>query len=124
MANTSTANKEYAGLKNSVAQLVGGNSDGKKLYLEVEVFDGEHTNRFEPEFPANTSAEEVTEYLKSLIEDNPKVPDEIVGLMQKKIFWDAKEDGWYSQFANEKPVRMDEDKNKSSHSNTHTAHKK
>lgn len=102
-----TGNKEYDSLKASVVQLVGGNNDGKNLYLEVEVFDGEHTNRFEPVFPIDTSADEVTDYLKSIIEKNPKLPTELVQLLQRKIFWDGKKEGWFSQFANEEPVAID-----------------
>lgn len=103
-----TGNKEYDSLKASVATLVGGNSDGKNLYLEVEVFDGEHNNRFEPVFPLNTSAEEITAYLKSIIEKDPKLPTDVIGIMQRKVFWDKKKEGWFSQLANEEPVAMDE----------------
>lgn len=110
--NAKTGNPEYDSLKASVATLVGGNSDGKNLFLEVEVFDGEHTNRFETTWPADTEAGEVTDYLKSIIEKNPKLSPEIVGLMQKKVFWDKTEQGWYSQMGQEKPVRMDKDEHK------------
>lgn len=96
--------------KASRATLVGGNSDGRNLYLEVEVFDGEHNNRFEPVFPLNTSAEDVTNYLKDIIEKNAKLPDDVMGLMQKTVFWDAAENGWYTQVGSQKPVRMDERK--------------
>lgn len=104
--DTQKSNKEYDGLKATSVSLVGGNSDGKKLFLEVEVFDGEHTNRFEVDFPLETTAEEITNYMIEIIEDNPKLPADVVGLMQKKVFWDATEQGWYSQSANEKPVRL------------------
>jgi len=112
------ANKEYESLKASIATLVGANSDGKNLFLVVEVFDGEHNNRFEPVFPADTKAEEITEYLKSLIEKNPKLSDEIIGMIQKKVFWDKAEEGWYTQTGNEKAVRISDEKDK------HTFHKK
>lgn len=105
--DTQKANKEYDGLKATSVSLVGGNSDGKKLFLDIEVFDGEHTNRFEVEFPAETSAEDVTNYMIDIIEDNPKLPTDIIGLMQRKVFWDTQEKGWYSQGGNEKPVRLD-----------------
>lgn len=110
-----TGIQEYDKLKASVATLVGGNSDGKNLYLEVEVFDGEHNNRFEPVFPLNTSAEEITQYLKSIIEKNPKLPTEVVSLLQRKIFWDTKKEGWFSQFANEEAVSIDDKHKKDEH---------
>lgn len=102
-------NKEYDSLKASVVTLAGANSDGKHLFLEIDVFDGEHTNRFEPVFDVDASAEEITDYLKGIIEKNPKLKPEIVGLLQKKIFWDKTEEGWYMQSGNDKPVRMDKD---------------
>lgn len=104
--DTQKSNKEYDGLKATSVSLVGGNSDGKKLFLDVEVFDGEHTNRFEVDFPLETTAEDVTNYMIEIIEDNPKLPPEIIGLMQRKVFWDAAEKGWYSQAGSEKPVRL------------------
>lgn len=110
--NTSQSNDEYESLKASIATIVGGNTDGRNLYFTVEVFDGEHNNRFETVWPVETEAEEVTDYLKSIIEKNPKLNGDIVGLMQRKIFWDQKENGWYSQMGNEKPVRMDKDDKK------------
>lgn len=103
-----TGIKEYDSLKASVATLAGANSDGRNLYLDVEVFDGEHTNRFESIWPAETKAKEVTDYLKSIIEKNPKLDPEIVGILQRKVFWNKDENGWYSQAGNEKPKRMDE----------------
>lgn len=104
--DTQKVNKEYDSLKAASVSLVGGNSDGKKLFLIVEVFDGEHTNRFEVEFPAETTAEEVTNYMIEIIEDNPKLPVAIVGLMQKKLFWDEVEKGWYSQSGSDRPLRL------------------
>jgi hypothetical protein len=32
-------------LKNSRATVAGGNTDGKNLFMEIDVFDGEHTAR-------------------------------------------------------------------------------
>lgn len=112
MNHSSTIHKktgiaETDSLKASVATLVGANSDGKNLYLEVEVFDGEHNNRFESIWPADTSAKEVTAYLKSIIEKDPKIPAELVGLMQKKVFWNKEEKGWYMQDGQQKAVRLD-----------------
>lgn len=102
-----TGIKEYDSLKADVVTIVGANSDGKHLFLEVEVFDGEHTNRFETTWPAETKAKEITEYVKSIIEKNPKLDPEIVGLMNKKVFWDKDEKGWYMQDGQQKPVRID-----------------
>lgn len=104
-----TGIKEYDALKASVATLAGANSDGQSLFLNVQVFDGEHTNEFETIWPVKTTAEEVKNYLKSIIEKNPKVDAEIVGLMQKKIYFDQTEKEWYIQAGNEKPVRLEPD---------------
>jgi hypothetical protein len=104
--DTQKLNKEYDGLHATSVSLVGGNSDGQKLYLEVEMFDGEHTNRFEVEFPIDSKAKDVADYMIGIIEDNPKVPPEIIGMMQKKVFFDAVESGWYWQSGNEKAIRL------------------
>lgn len=101
-------NKEYDSLKAQSVTLTGGNSDGKTLFLEIQVFDGEHTNRFEVDFPVNTTAKEITDYMIEIIEDNPKLPPELVALMQRKVFWDADEKGWYSQSPSEKPKRLED----------------
>jgi hypothetical protein len=95
-------------LKNSRATVVGANTDGKNLFMEIDVFDGEHNNRLEPVFPAGTTSVAITDYLKKLIEDNPKLPAEIVGMMQKTLFWDAVEESWYMAVGNQKPVRLKE----------------
>ena len=110
-----TGIKEYDALKASVVQLVGANSDGRKLYLVVEVFDGEHTNRFEPEFDLDTSSEEITDYLISIIEKDPRVKPEITGLLQKKIFWDKAEEAWFTQAGNEKPQKIEHRAKKDDH---------
>lgn len=123
MPNTSTMNKEAQSLKTNRVTLVGGNTDGKNLYLEVEMFDGEHTNRFEPVFPLDTTAEEITQYFKTIIEKNPKLSSEIVGMMQKTVFWDATEESYYTQTANQKPVRIDDNSDKH-HAVNHPHHKK
>jgi|GEM_PF-2740510 len=101
-----TGNKEYDKLKAMSVGLVGGNSDGKQLFLAIEVFDGEHTNRFEVEFPVGTTSEKVADYMIEIIEDNPKLPPEIINMIQKRIFWDETEKGWYSKADGEKPVRL------------------
>lgn len=113
MANThdtQKSNKESESLRIGSAALVGGNTDGKKLYLEVETFDGEHTNRFEPEFPLGTTAKDITDYLKSIIEANPKFPAELSSLMNKKVFYDQTEKAWYTQEGVHKPVKLDDKK--------------
>jgi hypothetical protein len=97
-------------LKNSRVTVAGSNTDGKNLFMEVDVFDGEHNNRLFPVFPAGTTAQAITEYCKKLIETNPKVPAEISGMMQKTLFWDATEESWYMAVGNQKPVRL-KDKN-------------
>ena len=56
--------------------------------------------------------ETITDYAKSIIEKNPKLSPEIVGLMQKRIFWNKEEDGWYMQDGQQKAVRMDKDATK------------
>lgn len=104
-----TGIKEYDSLKASIVTIAGANSDGRNLYLDVEVFDGEHTNRFETVWPQNTKAKELTDYAKAIIEKNPKLDPEVVGLMNKKIFWDKDEEGWYMQEGQQKPTRMDKD---------------
>lgn len=102
-----TGIKEYDSLKASIVTIAGANSDGKTLFVDVEVFDGEHTNRYETMWPADTKAKEITDYAKSIIEKNPKLDPEIVGIMNKKIFWNRDEDGWYMQDGQAKPQRMD-----------------
>lgn len=104
-----TGIKEYDSLKASVVTIAGANTDGKHLFIDVEVFDGEHTNRFETIWPADTGAKEITNYAKSIIEKNPKLEPEIVGLMSKKVFWNKDEKGWYMQDGQQKPVRIDKD---------------
>jgi hypothetical protein len=104
-----TGVKEYDSLKASVVTIAGANTDGKHLFVDVEVFDGEHNNRFETIWDAGTGANELTDYCKSIIEQNPKLEPEIVGLMNKKIFWNKDENGWYMQEGTQKPVRMDKD---------------
>jgi hypothetical protein len=104
-----TGIKDYDSLKASVVTIAGANSDGKNLFIDVEVFDGEHTNRFETIWPADTNAKAITDYAKSIIEKNPKLSNEIVGLMNKKVFWNTEEKGWYMQEGNTKALRMDKD---------------
>lgn len=99
--------QETDSLKASVVTIAGANTDGRHLYLDVEVFDGEHTNRFETIWPADTKAKEITDYARSIIEKDPKLDPEIVGLMQKKVFWNKDERGWYLQDGQSKPQRMD-----------------
>lgn len=122
MANTD--NKESAKLRISKVTITGGNTDGKTLFMEIDVFDGEHTNRLEVDFPFNTSAEEITKYCYRLIEENPKMPPEIVGLMTQTIYWDADEAGYYSRVGNGKPQRHQELKSKAPAAASQTAHKK
>lgn len=104
-----TGIKEYDSLKASVVTIAGANSDGKNLFIDVEVFDGEHTNRFETTWPVGTKSKEITDYAESIIEKNPKLEADIVGLMNKKIFWNKDENGWYMQDGQQKAVRMDKD---------------
>lgn len=101
-----TGIKEYDSLKASVVTIAGANSDGQSLFLDVEVFDGEHTNRFETIWPASTKAKAITDYAKSIIENNPKLDPEIVGLMNKRVFWNKDEKGWYMQDGQQKAVRI------------------
>lgn len=100
--------KEYDSLKASVVTIVGANSDGKTLFVDVEVFDGEHTNRFETQWPEGTKAKVITDYARSIIEKDPKLDPEIVGIMNKKVYWDKDERGWYMQDGTNKPLRLDE----------------
>lgn len=102
-----TGIKEYDSLKASVVTIAGANTDGKHLFIDVEVFDGEHTNRFETIWDASTKSKEITDYAKSIIEKNPKLDPEIVGLMNKKVFWNKDEDGWYMQDGQQKAQRID-----------------
>lgn len=102
-----TGIKEHDSLKASIVTIAGANNDGRNLYLEVEVFDGEHTNRFETVWPVGTKAREITEYAKSIIEKDPKLDPEIVGILNKKVFWNRDEEGWYMQDGQQKAVRMD-----------------
>lgn len=104
-----TGIKEYDSLKAGIVTIAGANTDGQSLFIDVEVFDGEHTNRFETIWPASTKAKEITDYAKSIIERNPKLDPELVGIMNKKVFWDKNEDGWYMQDGQQKAVRMDKD---------------
>lgn len=84
-------------LKTTKVTVVGGNTDGRNLFMEIDAFDGEHNNKFYPVFPYKTSAEEIVDYMKELIEDNPKMPTEINQLMQTGIFWDGKNEEWMIQ---------------------------
>lgn len=86
--------------------LVGGNTDGKNLFLEVSVFDGEHNNLLKPVFPFNTKAEAVLAYMQEIIETNPKFPDDLSSMMQKTFFWDVEEEAYYTQVGNAKAVRV------------------
>lgn len=74
--------------------VTGGNTDGKHLFMQIDVFDGEHTNRFLPVFDFNISTNELNNYLKSLVDHSTKLPDEIAGMMGMSVWYDSKEESY------------------------------
>src|SRR5687767_2759406 len=98
--------KEVESKKISRCTVTGGTTDGKNLYMEISVFDGEHTNKLAPVFPANTTAAAINSYMKELIEKSPKLPAEIESLMQSTLYWDAVEESWYVKTGTQPAVRQ------------------
>jgi len=105
--------------KRSTATLVGGNTDGKNLFLEVEVFDGEHTNKLHPIFPAGTTGESVISYMKELIEKEPVFPVDLASLIQTTLYWDKVNESWYVKYSNgvSAPLKPKEAKEVNKYSN-------
>lgn len=81
-------------LANGRASVVSGLTDGKTLFMEIDLFDGEHNHRFFPTFAADTKAEEITEYMKHVVENAPKVSPEILALIQTGIYYDTQMAVW------------------------------
>lgn len=105
----STAKDAPKSSLNARVTLVGGVSDGKNLFLQVDAFDGEHTNRFYPIFPADASAEDVTDYMKHLVEAEPKLSPEVAGLIQTGVYYDKENDVWMIK-PSTGPAKVEKDK--------------
>lgn len=77
-------------VKISRVTFVSANTDGKNIFAEVDAFDGEHTNKFYPVFGADAGLDEIKDYMKSLIDESPKLSNELTGFLQGEIYVDPK----------------------------------
>ena len=110
-------------------RLASAKTDGKKVTVEVEVFDGEHTTSFEKDFGMDVESKELMEYMKDFIEEIPDVPEQVRNLLNNSLYFDAEQDGYYLISDNGTKQRIKEKGDKSdsghtTHSTHHTAHKK
>lgn len=61
-------------------------TDGTNLYLEVSVFDGEHTQpMLRPVFPVTATAATITAYLQTIANNRPALTDAIAALSRLRV---------------------------------------
>lgn len=70
-------------------------SDGKNVFLEIDLTDGQTTLKLEPTFPKDASADDVIAYMKGLVEDNPVLTPELQELIGLSLVWDSTDESWY-----------------------------
>lgn len=99
-------------LKTTRVSVIGGNTDGKTLFMEIDAFDGEHNNKFYPHFDADASSDDIIEYMKSLIDGTPQVKPEIASLMNATLSYDNNAEKWMLQPQTGPVIDLDEAKKK------------
>lgn len=89
-------------------------TDGKTIFLEVDLTDGLTTLKLEPHLPRSTGPDAIVAYLKELVEKHPTLSPELSDLIGLTVQFDPEDDTWYELRAGSKRKRLQSKEGKDS----------